>query len=384
MKEILKNEFDVAIIGAGPSGASTAYQLAKAGIKTVIIEKETLPRYKVCGGGFVYRGLRNMPFDITEVVASSFYTVDIHLGKKLHFQTTRKEPIISMVMRDSFDELIINKAKECGAVLLDNQKVVRLENNNEIATIYTDKQNITAKIIVAADGAYSPVAKMAGWKEDTRKLIPALEYEVYVTEEEFQKHAHSVRFDIDAVPGGYGWNFPKKNHFSIGVGCFEAKPSNIKKLCEDYIAYLGIDNITHIEKHGFQIPVSPRKDGFVKGNTFLIGDAAGFADAITAEGISNAIYSGNLLAEAIIENKLDVQNTASSYLDKLNHKLLPELESSIKLSKWFYNHKTIRNILLKKYGERFSEYMADIFMGDKSYPVNVYESLIQKAKKVVF
>lgn len=376
--------FDVAIIGAGPSGASTALKLAKAGISTVVIEKEKLPRYKVCGGGFVYRGLSNMSFNVEEVIESKFHTVDIYLGEKLHFKTTRKDPIISMIMRDSFDELITKEAKKYGAVLLDENKVISLEKNGDATLITTNKNQVSAKIIIGADGAYSPTAKMAGWKTDTRKLIPALEYEVYVTEEEFKKHADSVRFDIDAVPGGYGWNFPKKNHFSIGVGCFESKPSNIKALCEDYINYLGIENITAIEKHGFQIPVSPRTDGFVKDNVFLIGDAAGFADAITAEGISNAIYSGNLLADAIVEGALNPEHIADIYLKKLNHKLLPELESSIKLSKWFYKNKTIRNLILKKYGQRFSEYMGDIFMGTKTYPTDVYDSLMKKVKKLVF
>ncbi len=60
--------FDVAIIGSGPSGASAALELAKNGISTVIIEKEILPRYKVCGGGFVYRGRKNMSFDVSSVV----------------------------------------------------------------------------------------------------------------------------------------------------------------------------------------------------------------------------------------------------------------------------------------------------------------------------
>jgi len=377
-------EFDVAIIGAGPSGASTALKLSKAGISTIIIEKEKLPRYKVCGGGFVYRGLKKMSFDVSEVIEKQFNTIDIFLGSKLHFKTTRKDPIVSMIMRDSFDKLIVDQAKKHGVTLLDSNKVISLNKEKEHTLISTDKTTVKAKIIIGADGAYSTLAKMAGWKTDTRKLIPALEYEVYVTEDEYQKHSGSVRFDIDAVPGGYGWNFPKKNHFSIGVGCFHSKQSNIKELCEKYIEFLGIKNIIRIEKHGFQIPISARKDGFVKDNVFLIGDAAGFADSITAEGISNAIYSGNLLADAIIENKLDISKTEIDYNKKLNIRLLPELESSAKLSKWFYENKIIRNIVLKKYGQRFSEYMGDIFMGDKTYPHNVYESLMNKIKKNAF
>jgi len=66
--------FDVAIVGSGPSGASAAFHLAKKGISTVIIEKENLPRYKTCGGGFVYRGRKNMPFDISSVIEREFHT----------------------------------------------------------------------------------------------------------------------------------------------------------------------------------------------------------------------------------------------------------------------------------------------------------------------
>lgn len=110
----MKQHYDVAVIGSGPSGASTAFYLAQKGISTVIIEKETLPRYKTCGGGFVFRGRKNLPFDIKEVVEKEFHTVDIYLGETLHFKTHREKPTISMIMRDSFDNLITQKAKEIG------------------------------------------------------------------------------------------------------------------------------------------------------------------------------------------------------------------------------------------------------------------------------
>ena len=80
--------FDVAIIGSGPSGASTAFHLGKQGISTVIIEKETLPRYKTCGGGFVNRGKKNMPFDINEVIEREFFAVDSYFNNgKIHYQS---------------------------------------------------------------------------------------------------------------------------------------------------------------------------------------------------------------------------------------------------------------------------------------------------------
>ena len=375
--------FDVAIIGSGPSGASTAFHLAKAGISTVIVEKETLPRYKTCGGGFVFRGRKNLPFDISEVVEKEFHTVDIYLGESLHFKTHRDEPTISMIMRDSFDHLITENAKKYGAVLLENHKLKALSFHDDCITLDTSQGSLTADFIIAADGALSPTAKMAGWKDDTRKLIPALEYEVEVSDEDFDRLSKEVRFDIDAIPYGYAWSFPKKKHLSIGVASARRTKINLKKFYQEYMKTLGITEIISESQHGFQIPVSPRTDGFVKNNVFLIGDAAGFADPITAEGISNAIYSGKLAAEAIIEAQMQPQTAAELYLHKLEADLLPELQTGLWLSKWFYEQKTIRNLLLKSYGQRFSEAMADVFHGKRSYPKNIKQTIKNRIKEMV-
>ncbi|CAM1352788.1 geranylgeranyl reductase family protein [Tenacibaculum insulae] len=375
--------FDVAIIGSGPSGASTAFYLAKNGISTVLIEKETLPRYKTCGGGFVFRGRKDLPFDISEVVEKEFHTVDVYLEKNLHFKTHRKDPTITMIMRDSFDHLIVKKAKELGVTLLENHKLEGLSFNDKIITLETSQGNLTANFVIAADGALSPTAKMAGWKEDTRKLIPALEYEVEVSEEDFNRLSKEVRFDIDAIPYGYAWSFPKKNHLSIGVASTKRTKINLKKFYLEYMKTLKITDVISESQHGFQIPVAPRTDGFVKNNVFLIGDAAGFADPITAEGISNAIYSGKLAAEAIIESKQDYETAKKLYLDKLNEKLLPELSTGLWLSKWFYEQKTIRNLLLKKFGQHFSEAMADVFHGDRNYPKDIKQTIKNKIKSLV-
>lgn len=376
--------FDVAVIGSGPSGASTALHLAKQGISTVIIEKEQLPRYKTCGGGFVFRGRKSLPLDISSVIEREFHTVDIFLGDKLHFQTTREEPTITMIMRDSFDHLIVKEAHKYGITLLEENKLVHIEFEDGKAILTTNKTKISSSFVIAADGVLSPTAKMAGWNEETRNLIPALEYEVEVPEEDFNRLKDQVRFDIDAIPYGYAWNFPKKNHLSIGVATTKKRKINLKKYYQDYLKTIGITTILSESQHGFQIPTAPRTDGFVKNNVFLIGDAAGFADPITAEGISNAIYSGVLVAESIIESNLNITEAQNLYTKKLNESLLPELKTGIWLAKWFYEQKTIRNIMLKKYGQRFSDAMADIFHGDRSYPKDIKQAIAKKIKEFVF
>lgn len=377
----MKKNYEVAIIGTGPSGAFAAYNLAKKGISTVLIDKETLPRYKICGGGLVYRGRKMLDFDIDEILQGEFNHVDIFVkDKDVHFSPERDLPVISMVMRDSFDHLLVKKAQELGAELLPNSEVKSIENG--VLKFANSELEIQAKYIVIADGALSPVSKLAGFKDD-RLLIPALEYEIEVPEEDFEKLSKSVRFDIDAAPFGYGWCFPKNNHLSVGVGVLKTKAKvKLKDYCEAYMKDLGINTIISESAHGFVIPITPRTD-LVKDNCFVIGDAAGFADPIVAEGISNALLSGKIIAEAIAEGGSDVEKTKDVYLEKVNERLIPELKIGIKLAKFFYENTSIRNLFLKKLGPLAAERLTEVFLGNATYPSD-YKKKLQEKLKMTF
>nr|WP_294931342.1 geranylgeranyl reductase family protein [uncultured Flavobacterium sp.] len=377
--------FDVAIIGSGPAGASAAFELSKSGITTAIIEKETLPRYKTCGGGLVHRGRKNIPFDISSVVEKEFYEVDTYFSNtNIKLTTQRDKPIISMIMRDAFDNLIVEKAKENGVTLLQNHKVTDI-TFGEIQILHTSEGDIQAKFIISADGALSPIAKMAGWKE-TRTVIPALEYEIEVPLADFERLSKNVRFDIDAIPNGYGWCFPKKNHLSVGV-CILIKTKqkiDLKKHYNQYLEVLGITEVINEEAHGFVIPVSHRTDTFVQKNVFLIGDSAGFADPLLAEGISNAILSGVLAAESIIESKLDPFRASELYHEKLEKSIIPEIKAGVILSKIFYTKRVLRNFVAKKYGSFLSNAITDVFMGVRTYPKDYKASIRRKLSRLFF
>ncbi|REG82551.1 geranylgeranyl reductase family protein [Algoriphagus antarcticus] len=369
--------YDVAIIGSGPSGAMAAYYLAKKGVSTVIIEKETLPRYKTCGGGLVYRGRRKLPFDISSVVECEFYQIKLYLeGEQRVLNAERDVPVISMVMRDEFDSFLIGKAKELGVEIKEGHKLKDI-TFGDILTLHTNQGDLHAKFIIAADGALSPTARLAGWKE-TRTLIPALEYEVEVNPEDFERLSKDVRFDMDSVPYGYAWSFPKNNHLSLGIASTRRTRIDLKSYYKKYVEKLGIKEILSEKAHGFQIPISPRTDGFYRKNVFLIGDAAGFADSVTAEGISNALWSGELAAEAIIESALNPEKAGTLYQQKLEKELLPELNTSQSAAKWFYGYRTIRNLLLRKYGDYAISFMTDLFIGNRTYPKNLMKTIKNK------
>nr|WP_262904795.1 NAD(P)/FAD-dependent oxidoreductase [Echinicola marina] len=374
--------FDVAVIGSGPAGASAAYNLAKKGISTVLIEKEQLPRYKTCGGGFVFRGRRRLPFDIAEVVEREYNQISLYFeNEDIKLSAYREEPVVSMVMRDKFDHFIIKKCQDLGVVVKEGHKLTGIVFGEHLV-LNTDQGDINAKMVIAGDGALSPTAKLSGWKE-TRNLIPALEYEVEVSPEDFERLSTEIRFDVDAIPQGYAWSFPKANHLSLGVASSKKTRINLKDYYKKYLEKLEIKEVIREEAHGFQIPVSPRTDGFYRNRVFLIGDAAGFADPITAEGISNALLSGELAVEAIVEANLDPQRAGEIYEAKLEESMLPEIHTGLTVSKWFYNQRMIRNFLMKKFGDQFVNSMTDVFLGNRSYPKDLLQSLKDKVKQLV-
>jgi geranylgeranyl reductase family protein len=364
-------KFDIAIIGSGPSGAMAAYKAAEEGKNVVLIEKDKLPRYKTCGGGLVFRGRDNLPFTIDQVVEKEFREIEVFFENSPHFFTAkRNEPIITMVMRDSFDQFLVEKAREKGAILWEDTLLEDLERSGEGLILTTSRDKIQCSYLIAADGVLSNTSRLAGWKE-SRKLIPALEYEVVVGEEDYERLSKKVRFDVDAIPNGYAWCFPKKGHLSLGVGTLKRQKIGLKKYLEAYVDKLGIEKIISSSMHGFQIPVGQRKDGFSKDRVFLTGDAAGFADPLTAEGISNAILSGELAATAIAKNFNNESVATIAYQNLLEEKILSDLKSSSIIAFICYVQPAIRNLLLKKFGQRGCEVLTDIFMGKKPFPDDI-------------
>lgn len=357
--------FDVAVVGAGPAGSAAALVLARHGRRVVIIEKAVPPRYKTCGGGLLSRTRSLLPFDIHSVVEHECFIAELHHhAPDLAFAVRRDRPVVSMVMRDRFDQLLTTAAQDSGAELLAGTTVLEVAARPEAVALKTSTGFVTARFVIAADGAGSVVARRAGLPE-LRHVIPALEGEITVEAARFEKFRHGARFDFGLTPHGYGWVFPKREHLSIGVLTTRRGSCNLNDEYARYLAHLGLDHPVKEERHGHLIPVRPREKMFDAPRILLAGDAAGLADPVTAEGISAAILSGRLAAQSILEARENAVQRL--YLEKLNGTLLPELRVARLLARVLYDFPRVRASLLARHGQQLSELLTRVMMGETSY-----------------
>src|SRR5712692_6608763 len=288
--------FDVAVVGAGPAGATAALTLARRGLSVALLERDALPRYKTCGGGLVGRALALLPREVERVLERRCGQADLHLlDVNQGYRATRDPPsvpIVAMTMRERLDHLLASAAAAAGAALRTPCAVTGVTLEPRQVRLDTNTGPVTAAFVIAADGATGEVARLAGWG-DGRHLIPALEYEARVDDATLDRFARVPRFDVGTVPYGYAWVFPKTAHLSVGVLTTHRGAINLHGQLEEYLRVIGLAPQS-MERHGFVIPVRPRAGPLARERMLLVGDAAGLADPVTAEGISFATQSGKL------------------------------------------------------------------------------------------
>ena len=363
----MNRTYDVIVVGSGPAGTCAAWRLAKAGAAVAVIEKAALPRYKTCGGGIVGRAMQALPVDVRYVIEQGCHTAQVNIFPPgLSFTTHRAMPIVSMTMRDQFDYALLSVAQAAGAAVHQRCAVEEVSIHGDSVTVATNGGTMKAKFVVAADGALSTVARTMGMA-DGRVHIPALEYEVRVSQDQLDKFHGVARFDFGVLSQGYAWAFPKKHHLSIGVLSTAQRGRDLKQAMAQYLDRLGCGSVTQVERHGFVIPIRPRNGPFIEKRVLLVGDTAGFADPVTGEGISFAIRSGLMAAQSLIDGHLEEPAVRQAYTRSLAERILPELRTGRWLARLLYDFPRIRSWAFSQQGQRLCEAVTDVMAGKRTY-----------------
>jgi len=365
----MTKDADVIIAGAGPAGSMAAYELARRGISVLILEKSQFPRYKVCGSGLTHKILREIPYDVSPVFETQIHTFVFSSGFKEVFARTSAEPLIYCAMRDKLDTFMLEKAIGAGARVQFGEKVLEVKQDEASASVITQSGIFRSLLVIGADGASGAVARSAGLREH---LMPGLawEAEVMADAEIVKTFSKTVFLDWGALPGGYGWVFPKADHFSIGVGGPASLSKWMMPYYNNFLNYLdaesGLRILETISLKSWPIPVRIKKSRFHRGRVLVTGDAGGLTDPLTGEGIYYAIRSGKLAAASCSEYLQSHSPSLRSYSHAVNDELIIELEEANRI-KYIFNTAPLKIHRFVRDNDRAWRAFGKVIRGERWY-----------------
>lgn len=296
---VLRNDAEIGVVGAGPAGARAAELLAKQGTEVLLLDPRA-PWEKPCGGGLTASVFRTVPDLIAaQSLARRIDHVRLEASAEVFVDVPLDDPLF-VIPRIELSRWQLDRAVRAGATF-EPAAVRRVERANSGWTLHLGGGGVRrVRRVIGADGAASTVRKA---------VAPDLRVELAPTRVLFAHGAGStsgaivMRF-FRSVPG-YAWNFPRPDHRSIGLGLQPGdwSRSQLDADLDSYWDTWGRCECVPAIRAGAVIGTAfhARRSSYpeIGGEDFaLLGDAAGFADPATGEGIQNALRSGEMAAEA--------------------------------------------------------------------------------------
>lgn len=290
--------YDVIIIGGGPSGASAGRRAGKLGLNTLLLEKEKFPRYKPCGGGLSTHAISYLDFEIPQDVIEWKITGARVAFKDQLIEAHKDYYLSALVSRDKFDDLLLKKAKETGIKVHTGEKALCCRELSDCVEVDTVQGTYRAKFVIIAEGAHGVIKTCVRPMDTKDEYGICVVTEIPAEEEEIEARlGKAIELHFGVAGGGYGWIFPHQTYYSVGIG---GVISDIPHPKEAMLRFLRDNGFSGEYKlHGHKIPWGGLKRKIRSSRILLSGDAAGFVDSFSGEGIAYAIKSGQFAAEVI-------------------------------------------------------------------------------------
>lgn len=401
------------MVGAGPAGATAARKLAMAGVRVRMLDRASFPRNKPCGGAISMRALKRFPYlsrELSRIATHSLSRLYLEGPGGSSTVILSDEPAVLMIRRVEFDALLVSLAVGEGAELVTGADVVQARVDAQRAIVTArDGRSFEAPIVIAADGVHSVVARRlglnAGWpatsvaldmmeetsRSDLRDVDPSTLWVAYGyqggrvpvpgTESRPPNGAPSPTDGkaSSKVPEGYAYIFPKRDHVNVGIGYVLAhyrqavneSPYELQRGLVDSLRRRGLVVGESVRKNFTPslIPVGGPLGRPGRGRVLVAGDAGGFVNGFTAEGIYYAMVSGDLTAGAVLGSKKSVRGLAERYRRACDYEIGAELRDSVIIQRYLFgDHRRMARVIDGAHREHAAtRLILDLAIGRRSY-----------------
>ena len=291
---------DVAIIGGGASGTTTAFHLANKSKKVCILEKNIFSPEKICGGGMSAAVQNWFPFKLLPIVDEVITNVEFSWCNtdKVVAELSGSSPFW-IVKREKLDSFLLDQALNSGCNLLTTFNVVDVKKKSNVWHITAlDGRQIEARAVVIADGSQSPWSKTFNLGPTQQKFASTFSGRI---KRRGNLRNETARFEFGLVKNGFAWAFPLDNEVNIGMGTFLDNKNSlpVNEILKSFLPDLGFDP-SEVIGHEKKLRIW---NGHCKLNgegILLVGDAASLCDPFLAEGLRPALMSGFEAAKSLI------------------------------------------------------------------------------------
>jgi len=322
--------FDVLIVGAGPAGSYAAERLARGGARVALFDGRPPDEAKACGGGVTSKALKAWPF-LLQAHARTVTEVEMYSPSGSRVRLKLSEPF-AVYSRRALDSYLRERARSAGAeVFAGRVSAAGRDERGEWVVTNRAGASWRGRVLVAADGAGSAVARRLAGPLSNSDMEVAFGYRTPLPKD---GDAPTI---VAFLPkwAGYAWAFPRVDHISFGIataqdafdhqaldrllwdfmiGYYRMRVdpkariwSSTRSLDEAADDLVKTELLAVAERYAARIPglaVETWDSRRTAGEGWaLLGDAAGFADPVTGEGIYYALRSAELFAEAYMEGQ---------------------------------------------------------------------------------